>query len=338
MSLTRAVLKGADSLSRLIPLLREAHPDFPTLDPFLYQILQLRQKSKTPLLHQMNHEDARKMYRKETARIKANFSVQRVEELNIPIQDISLSARLYQPVQNHINNLLIYFHGGGGVIGDLDTHDDICRLICRKAGIQVISVEYRLAPEFPAPTAHQDAFHASQWIHQHREDFGVLADGIYIGGDSAGGNLAISAGLKMARVGTPVLGQLLFYPSTDFSREYPSERQYGKGLFLDQVDREWFQCLVFQDASLKQDPNISPMLAADISLSPKTVMRTAELDVLRDQAEQYVDRLRQQGIKVNFKRDIGLGHAYANFASINKTSYGAVIDAVTAFKNFAKES
>lgn len=337
MTITRIMLQGLDKVSSHLALLNKKHPIFPTLDPFLVNLIQLRQKRDIPALSTLTPEQARIMYRQETARIKGNFKVNRVENIKIPIPDTTLEARVYYPDQAQSPFLLAYFHGGGGVIGDVDTHDDLCRLICQHSRIVVVSVAYRLAPEYPAPIGHQDAFEASKWLYLHREQFGVLQDGICVGGDSAGGNIAIYAGLALKRENIPVQGQLLFYPSTDFSRTYPSEASFGSGLFLDVMDREWFQRHSLQGMSLS-DSQISPIYATDLKLSAKTILRTAELDVLRDEAEAYVQQLRVNHITVNFKRHIGVGHAYGNLVSIHQLSRNYIIEAAEAFQDLVKDN
>ncbi|WP_353142566.1 alpha/beta hydrolase [Acinetobacter pragensis] len=334
MTLLRAVLKTSDLIVKNVPFLKETHSRFPTLDPFLYQLIQLKQKRNIPRLHELDIQSARELYRKETARIKANFLVKSVENIQIPVSNTNLEARVYTPKKG-IPNILVYFHGGGGVIGDLETHDDLCRLICRNSGMIVISIAYRLAPEYKFPIAHIDAFESSKWLYENRDQFSVLNDGIFLAGDSFGANLAIHAGLEMIRHGFPVLGQLLLYPSVDYSQEYPSENLYGDGLFLDTLDRKWFQKHVLNHEQLI-NPLISPILYSDVKLSPKTLLRTAELDVLRDEAEAYAEKLRMNKIVVNFKREIGVGHAYGNLIGVNQLSYSYIVEAVHSFIELVK--
>ena len=196
----------------------------------------------------------------------------------------------------------MFFHGGGYVIGDVDTHDNQCRMLCREAEAVVLSVGYRLAPEHPFPAAPEDCFAATRWAAEHVDRLGGDAGRIAVAGDSAGGNLAAVVALMARDAGGPALAaQLLIYPGTDFAGGYPSETENAEGFFLTRADMEWFreQYLAGADPS---DPRLSPIAAPDLSGLPPAVVATAEFDPLRDQGDAYARALEEAGVPVIARR------------------------------------
>jgi acetyl esterase len=217
--------------------------------------------------------------------------------------------------------LLLFFHGGGFVLGDLDTHDDVCRFLCTESGMQVLSVDYRLAPEHPFPAPVEDALAVLRWARTQAAAFGIDAAAIAVGGDSAGGNLAAVAAQLLAAEGMPLLGQLLVYPATDRTTVRDSHRRFGQGFFLSHEDREWFyHHYLAGNAALGADPRVSPLLnAAPGRLAPALVV-TGGFDMLRDEGEAYAAHLEAHGTTTELMRIGHVGHGFLNLAAIHRDS------------------
>lgn len=266
-----------------------------------------------------------------TARI-----VVEVTELSIPGPAGTIPARLYRPTTPEAHSpLLVFYHGGGFVIGDLDTHDDLCRLICRDGGITVLSVDYRLAPEHKAPAAADDAYAAFRWVTEHAAELGVAADRIAVGGDSAGGNLAavVSQRARNAGAPPPVL-QLLIYPVVDVCSETRSKTLFADGYFLTARDMDWFMDHYLGGASVdRTDPEVSPLLADDLSGLPPALVLTGGFDPLRDEGDRYAEALRNAGVPVDLRQERSLIHGFANFFPLggdSETATAAMISALRA--------
>jgi acetyl esterase len=243
----------------------------------------------------------------------------RVEEMTIPGPAGEMPARLYvalgapQPPQP----LLVYYHGGGWVIGDLETHDGVCRFLAEFAGCRVLSIDYRLAPEHPFPAPVEDAFAAFHWAAEHAADLGVDPARIAVGGDSAGANLSTGICLQTRERGGPQPAmQLLLYPPTDVVGEQPSRETFAEGFLLTRNDMRWFEDHYLPDGCDPEDPRASMMRAPDVSGLPPAYVATAGFDPLRDEAEIYAQRMREAGVKVALQRYPSLIHGFANLTAI----------------------
>ncbi|MGV0851112.1 alpha/beta hydrolase [Mycolicibacterium phlei] len=230
--------------------------------------------------------------------------------------------------------LLVFFHGGGFVIGDLDSHDDLCRLICRDGGINVLSVDYRLAPEHKAPAAVDDGFAAYRWALEHAAELGADPGRVAVGGDSAGGNIAavVARRARDEGVSAPAL-QLLIYPWTNPSGETRSQTLFASGYFLTKADIEWFRDKYVTDAPVAvTDPAVSPLLADDLSgLAPALVL-TGGFDPLRDEGVAYAEAMRAAGVAVDLRQAGSLIHGYANMFPIGGGCAAAVADMIGALR------
>jgi acetyl esterase len=245
-----------------------------------------------------------------------------VRELEIEGAAGALRARHYRPPHLPASQkppLLVFFHGGGFVIGDLDTHDEPCRMLCRHAGVQVLAVDYRLAPEDPFPAAVADALAAFRWAVAHASELGADAERVAVGGDSAGGNLsAVTAQLAARDRGpTPVL-QLLIYPAVDLTdARAASGRLFAEGFYLTENDRRWCTRRYFSGSERDAtDPRASPALADDLSDLAPAVVVTAGFDPLRDDGEAYAGALRKAGNRVVLDRAPELIHGFINMTMV----------------------
>lgn len=241
-----------------------------------------------------------------------------VKELTIPGPAGPIPARHYRPARDRGAPLLVYYHGGGFVIADLDVYEAVCRLICRDAGVHVLSVGYRLAPEHKAPAALDDAFAAYRWALEHAAEMGADGHRVAVGGDSAGGNLAAGVCLRARdeSFAAPAL-QFLIYPMTDASARTRSETLFGVGFFLTRIDIDWFHDHYLNDSGLERtDPRVSPLLVEDLSGLPPALVVTAGFDPLRDQGDRYAARLRAAGVSVDHRSLGSMTHLFINYAPL----------------------
>ncbi|SDQ97776.1 alpha/beta hydrolase [Actinopolyspora saharensis] len=244
----------------------------------------------------------------------AEISGVQVSKRSVRTRSGELDARLYRPEGlTEPGSLLLFYHGGGWVVGDLDTHDELCRFLAKYADVRVLSVDYRLAPEHPFPAAAEDAVDAYQHVLDNAADLGSSPDSIAVGGDSAGGNLAagvaqhaVANGLK-----SPVL-QFLLYPAVDASTRRRSRELFGNGFLLTDGDMDWFMDMYQPNVAERADPRLSVLLNEDLSGLAPTVLITAGFDPLRDEGEEYARRLSAAGVPVISRRFPDLVHGFGN--------------------------
>ena len=257
-----------------------------------------------------------------------------VSDLSIPGPGGQIPARHYCPVTAKPTPLLVFFHGGGWVIGDLDTHDALCRLTCRDADIHVLSIDYRLAPEHPAPAAVDDAYAAFRWAHEHAGDLGVIPGKIAVGGDSAGANLATVVSQLARDDGGPMPAlQWLIYPRTDLTAKTRSQSLFADGFVLTKHDIEWFEAQYLGGSRIEPtDPRVSPLLAQSLSGLPPALIAVAGFDPLRDEGEQYAAALQAAGTAVDLRSIGSLTHAFANFFQLGGGSAVATTELISALR------
>ena len=248
--------------------------------------------------------------------------VDSIRHLSIPSDQGLIPAMLYLPGPERNYPLFLYYHGGGFVIGDLFTTDSICRFLCRRAGCAVLSVDYRLAPEYPFPAAVEDCMSASLWAVEHASD--LCADGtrVLVGGDSAGGTLAAVISQLSRQSGLRLLGQCLFYASTDSSSfDTASFREFGEQpLGLTRRDIDWFLNQYAPAQEDRLDPRVSPLLEKDLTGLPPALVVTAEYDVLRDEGEAYAHRLQEAGVPTTLMRCGGMVHGFMTMIGLLRRS------------------
>lgn len=229
-----------------------------------------------------------------------------------------LPARIYYPQgYEEVDGgspAILFFHGGGFVACDLDTHDGMCRTLCNASGSVVVSVDYRLAPEARFPAAPEDAYRALLWLHQEAGTLGVNSNAISVCGDSAGGNLAaVLCLLARDRKGPTIQKQILIYPVTSPGCDTESHHKFAEGYFLGREQMQWFWQHYLGEASNAQTPYVD-LLAADLNNLPDAVIVTAEYDPLRDEGAQYAEKLKAAGNTVEYQCVLGQIHGFCSFA------------------------
>ncbi len=275
------------------------------LDPQARVLLDLMMARGVPPVHTLEPVEARRLY------LERRFFTQpepptvgAVQDLDIPGPAGAIPSRLFMPCgATGAMPVLVYFHGGGWVIGDRDTHDVLCRQLCVAAGCAVLSVDYRLAPEHIYPAALDDCLAATRWVQQQGATLGLDATRIAIGGDSAGGNLAAVVAIVMrdgaAAAPAPVL-QLLIYPATDMRALAPSHQHNGQGYLLTSDSVAYYRRHYIADPASWSDWRLSPLLAPDLTRLPSALILSAGFDPLRDEALQYADALSAAGNRVQY--------------------------------------
>ncbi len=252
----------------------------------------------------------------------------------------SIDLRHYLPIRQHAIDepslalpLLVFFHGGGMLVGDLDTHDEPCRMLCQFGQMQVLSVNYRLLPEHLIPSAIEDGIDAMQWVHDHADQLGVDPRRIVIGGDSAGGNLATVICQQLAGHAIQPTAQLLIYPAVDMHGEYPSYETYGEGLYFSRASHYESKEIAFRQTEIRpNDPLISPIFG-NLADLPPTLMVTAELDMLRDEGELYATRMIEAGCTSLTYRVLGQGHGFLNATAVSQGAYDATVKIAQDFSS-----
>jgi acetyl esterase len=257
---------------------------------------------------------------------KALTEVARVEDRTAATPDAELPIRSYTPSGDGPFPVIAYFHGGGWVICDLDTHDALCRDLCRRSGCLVVSVDYRLAPEHKYPAAADDCYAATRWIAEHAAELGADAGTLFVAGDSAGGNLAAVVAQRVRDEGGPALaGQILIYPVTDYHT--PPTASYIENARAKRLSRKrmiWFWRHYLNEPAEAEHPHASPLRAARFDALPPALVFTAEYDPLRDEGEQYAQHLEAAGIPTQTKRFAGLCHGFLGLEGPTDYHRGAI--------------
>ncbi|EDX75541.1 alpha/beta hydrolase fold domain protein [Coleofasciculus chthonoplastes PCC 7420] len=260
--------------------------------------------------------------------------VARVENRLIPGSTVDIPIRIYTPAGNPPFPILVFFHGGGWVIGSLDAVDSICRTLANQAGCIVVSVDYRLAPEHKFPAAVEDAYTAIEWVAKNAASFQGDPKRIAVGGDSAGGNLAAVVALLSRDRNFPSLSyQVLFYPATQYGFDTDSHRQNGKDYLLTTELLVWFWHHYLSSAADGQNPQASPLLAGDLSNLPPALIITPEYDPLRDEGEAYGMRLQKAGVSVRMTRYDGTIHGFVGMAHVLDQGREALAEAAVALQS-----
>ncbi len=258
-----------------------------------------------------------------------------VEDRSIPGPAGPVPVRVYRPAGAGPAPLVTYFHGGGWVIGDIDTHDGSCRILSRRTGAVVVSVDYRLAPEHRFPAALDDCAAATAWVAAHGGELGGDPDRLGVAGDSAGGNLAAGVTLRARHRGGPAIcAQALVYPAVDFTTVRPSSVTNGEGYLLTAAAISWFAAQYLGDHD-RADPEASPLLA-DLTGLPPAVVATAEFDPLRDEGHAYAEALGDAGVPVRLLEFPGLVHGFMGLGALSPASARATDEVWSAFASLLR--
>ena len=300
-----------------------------TLNPQAKVLLDQMAAMGMPPIHEQEPEAVREANRLPPAVPGATMA--HVEDRSIPGPGGEIPVRIYRPTEASDHSLLVWYHGGGWVIGDLDGADVTCRELAARSGSVVVSVDYRLAPEHRYPAAHEDCYAATVWAAGNAAELGADAGKLAVGGDSAGGNLAAVVSLRARDESGPAIRfQLLVYPVTDHNYETVSYNDNAEGYLLTRDGMEWFWNHYLGPDGDGSHPHASPLRADDLSGLPPAHVITAEYDPLRDEGEAYAERLRGAGVAVTQTRYAGQIHAFYGM-------HGVLDDATNAAQESAEK-
>ncbi|HEY0736374.1 MAG TPA: alpha/beta hydrolase [Herpetosiphonaceae bacterium] len=287
------------------------------IDPQMQAFLDQQAALGAPPIHKLTPEQVRSSSRLQLQQAALYYTpeqVAKIENRTIEVPTGEIPVRIYTPEGDGPFPLLVFFHGGGWVIGDLDSHDDLCRALTNAVGCVVFAVGYRLAPEHKFPAATEDCYAAAEWVIAHAAELNADPDRVAVGGDSAGGNLAAVVTMMARDRGGPRLSfQLLIYPATDFSTEFPSREENAAGPVLDTETMIWFRDHYLNGEADMTNPLASPLLASDFHSLPPALVITAEYDPLRDEGEAYAEQLKAAGVPATVRRYDGLIHGFFSF-------------------------
>jgi len=281
------------------------------IHPQVKKILEEAAALGLPDYQDLSPVEARKQMLELTSPVDPLLAVERVENFMIPGPKGEIPIRLYYPSGDPPFAVLVYFHGGGWVMGDLDTHHGVCHALAKRSSCLVVSVDYRLAPEHRYPSAIEDAYAATSWVAQNADYIQADPDRLAVGGDSAGGHLAaVVALMARDRKGPRIDLQVLIYPITDCKFNTPSYIENKEGYMLTIDLMKWFWNHFIEDEGQANDPYVSPLRAKNFSDLPQALIITAEYDPLRDEGEAYGKRLQEAGVKVTLSRYPGMIHGF----------------------------
>jgi len=306
-----------------------------TLDPQAKALLDgLAANASAPKLYNLPPEAAREFYKSlgSVADLQA-VPIGKVEDVSIPGPGGEIPLRIYTPVAAGGGSpALVFFHGGGWVIGDLDTHDALCRTLANESGARVIAVHYRLAPEHPYPAALEDCYAAVKWVEANASKLDIDANRIAVGGDSAGGHLAATVSLRAKSEKSPHIAfQMLIYPVTDVPGRTGSYKSFAEGYFLELPTMEWF-FKAYAAGQDENDPLLVPLKAPSLAGLPQAYVVTAGFDVLRDEGRAYAEALKAAGVETEYVNYDGMIHGFFNLQAVLDVSREAVKTAAIALR------
>jgi len=290
--------------------------------------------NEMPAMETMEPEAVREMLAQAPPGKVELAALANVEDRLIPVRDGEINVRIYTPEGDGPFPLFVYYHGGGWVIGDLETADASCRMIANKTGRVVVSANYRLSPEYKYPVPFHDSYDALKWVHEHAAELNGIASDIAVGGDSAGGNLSAAVSLKSRDDNGPkISAQILVYPVTDMTFDTPSYNEFQKGFGLDKALMVWFVDHYIRNENDKSDPYAAPLVADSLTDLPPAFVITAENDVLRDEGVSYAKRLKEAGVKVETICEAGLIHGYFTNMEVFPERIERTISNIATFLN-----
>lgn len=307
------------------------------LDATIDAIIKQMAANPAPKIYEVSAPQARTMFlgMREIFEPKG-VPIGKVDSVEIPGPGGPMAARIYTPVglAGRVTPACVYYHGGGWVIGDLDTHDTLCRQLANESGCRVISVDYRLAPESKFPAAFDDAYAALVWVEANASDYNINPNRIAVAGDSAGGNLAAAVAIQAKHKGGPKIGyQVLFYPVTQARADTASMRDLATGYFLEKASMDWFCDQYLPAGADLSDPRVSPLAAKDVSGVAPAYVLVAGFDPLKDEGKQYAAKLKAAGVAVDFVEYDSMIHGFLGMAGLVPQAGQALKDAGKAMAN-----
>ena len=311
-------------------------PEYPQLTPATRSVLERIARAGYPPLHTQSPQQARASYEAAAEVLEVpKAQLARVEDFRIPLRDgQALRARLYAPNAGRLS-VLLYFHGGGFVIGSVASHDILCRELSRLSGCAVVSLDYRLAPEHRFPIAVNDAWDATQWLAKHGHELGLATGRMAVGGDSAGGTLAAVCAILGRDAGLPLALQLLFYPGCAATQDAPSHQRFGHGLVLETSHIDWFFG-EYIAREQREDWRFAPLNAPDVEGVAPAWFGLAECDPLVDDGLAYADKLRASGVAVDLEIYRGVTHEFIKMGRAIPEARQAHADAARALATALK--
>lgn len=305
-------------------------PQYPQLTSAMRSVLERMHRAPYPPIYTRTPWEAKASYEAGAELLEVpKAALARVEDFTIPARDgHAMGARLYAP-SRETHPVLVYFHGGGFTIGSIASHDILCRELSRLTPCAVVSVDYRLAPEYRFPVAFDDAWDAVRWVASHGDALGVDATRLALGGDSAGGTLAAASAILARDEGIPIALQLLFYPGTAADQEAPSHGKYSQGLVLEKPHIDWFFDQ-FIPREQRGDWRFAPLNAPDVEGVAPAWFGLAELDPVVDDGIAYADKLRLAGVPVDLEIYRGVTHEFIKMGRALREAHQAHRDAARA--------
>ncbi|HEV8378129.1 MAG TPA: alpha/beta hydrolase [Tepidisphaeraceae bacterium] len=307
-----------------------------SLDPQIEFVIGLVKKANAPELWQLTPDQAREQYLLRVAKLSVKEPIFRTEDRRIPGPGSHIPVRIYAPRAIKPGEklpVLLWFHGGGFVIGSLDTHDSVCRMLANQSDCIVVSVDYRLAPEYKFPAAVEDCEAVLKWVALHAVEFGANPQAIAVGGDSAGANLATVVAILARGAGHPKLVfQLLIYPCAAPEPETPSHYKFAEGYVLDRKTITWFFKHYQRSRADSNDFRFAPLVADDLANLPSALVLVAGYDPLRDEGVDYAKRLIEAGNRVRLVNYEGMIHGFFLMGGAVDAAKRAVAESAQALR------
>jgi acetyl esterase len=290
--------------------------------------------ARYPPVYELSVEEARYGFEASSPTVFGPVAeVASIEDVAIPGPNGPVRIRIYRPAGAEPPlPVLVFFHGGGWVIGSLDTHDGVCRALCARTPCAVVSVDYRLAPEYRYPAALEDAWAATVWVAERAQELMLDPGAVAIGGDSSGGNLAALVALRARDHGMPLRFQLLVYPACGSTFDWPSYRENGEGYGLTLNSMRWYLDHYMGPDADAVGAEVAPLDAADLSGVAPALVLTAEFDPLRDEGEAYARRLEESGVPVALSRYDGQVHGFIRMPALIRRAEDALDECAAALR------
>ena len=308
---------------------------YPQLDSFTKCLMAVQYKQGYSGFIDENVDRSRQMFELQMQAIRRKPTpLEFVEDIRLPLQSGTIFARHYHPHPNKKLPMVVFYHGGGFVVGNVDTHDEACRLIAKSANVQILSIEYPLAPEFSPKHLIQSCEDALAWVYQNRRYFKILKNRIAVAGDSAGGNISTVVAQRTIGKSYAPQAQFLIYPAVDFKSRHPSFYAYKDGLVLTGRDIDYVTDYYATQYHIElTDPVISPTYGNLKKIAPAYVV-TAGHDVLHDEGEIYSHKLRQNGVKVQYDEYLDQTHGFINLTPVSRKAKANLIQMSKSFRKF----